>query len=277
MAGKNTDINETVTALAASFDAFASEQRENYANLSALVKSEMANNKKKFRVIEARLNETRGLSIHDENEIQPLNIKEKVPPKINLSDLPKFKGDENPLVHIRTFKGYMGIQGIEKECWPTFFPYSLEAVPRTWFYSIDPKDIPTWEDIAIKFNAQYTDNVETQPSLRTLEVLAQKDNEGFTEYLTRWRRFSTQIPNHPSEQELISKFIDSLRPDYQTNMRYNNYPDFRSLIQVGIKIEDDLRSGNMPKHEGFGNQGNKTKNTNMFKALSLEPSKPTQE
>ena len=106
------------------------------------------------------------------------------------------------------------------------FPHSLEAVPHAWFYSLDPKKTFEWDDIALEFNNQYCDNVDTQASLRTLEVLSQKDNEGFTKYLTRWRKVCAQVTTRPKEGELLMKFINNLKPVYQTHLRYNNVKIF---------------------------------------------------
>ena len=157
----------------------------------------------------------------------------------------------------------MSIKGVSKSHWPMIFPHSLEAVPQVWFYSMDPKKISDWDDITLEFNNQYSYNVDTQASIRTLEVLFQKDNEGFTEYLTRWRRVYAQVTTRPNKDELITKFINNLKPIYQAHLRYSNITDFRQLAQIGARIEDDLRTGKMSEILGYNPNKDATSNSSF--------------
>ena len=142
------------------------------------------------------------------------------------------------------------------------FPYSLESTQKDWFYALDPKKTTTWDDIAIQFNTQYRDNADTQATMRNLEILIQKDNEGFTDYLNRWKKISAQISTRPNEAEMVEKFINNLRPIYQSHMRYSNISNFKQLTTLGRRIEDDLRSGTMARLTGKGYQGSTSKATN---------------
>jgi hypothetical protein len=108
-----------------------------------------------------------------------------------------------------------------------------------------PEDTPTASGLRF-------DSMEIQPSLSTLEALAQNENEGFTEYLTRWRRIYTQIPNRPTENELVAKFVDSLEHTYQGIMRCSGYMTFKDVTMIGLRIEVGIRSGTLPKPVGQG-------------------------
>ena len=79
--------------------------------------------------------------------------------KVSIDKLPKFEGTEDPLVHIRAFKGQMNLYGIEKEFWPSIFPQTLETVPQYWLYKLESRATQTWEQIAIDFDKQYADNI----------------------------------------------------------------------------------------------------------------------
>ena len=153
----------------------------------------------------------------------------------------------------------MSIKGIDKELWPTIFPHSLETIPQAWFYSMDPKKIETFDEISIEFDNQYRDNADTQTTMRTLEVLSQRDNEGFTEYLTRWRNVSTQIQNRANERELVDKFINNLALTYQREMRYRGIETFKQAINIGMKIEDDQRKGDLARYRARNHHRNYSK------------------
>ncbi|KAL9225010.1 hypothetical protein vseg_000982 [Gypsophila vaccaria] len=159
------------------------------------------------------------------------------------------------------------------------FPHSLAAVPKCWFHSLHPTKTEKSEDIAIEFITQYRDNENTQVSMRTLETLTQTDNEGFSEYLVRWKLVSSQIAKRPSEDEPVLKFIKNMRPIYQVQLRYSNIQDFKQLTRVGTLMEDDIRAGIMTKFVGRGYQGStshsapKHEEANFISALdTLTPS-----
>ena len=172
-----------------------------------------------------------------------------------MTDIPKFKGHENPLNHIRAFKDYMSIKGIKPEMFLRIFPSSLDTIPKQWFYSLEHKKIATWDDAAIEFAKQYADNAEIQVNMRTLEVLTQNEKEGFTDFLSRWRKTSTQLVERPDEATLVEKFVDNLKPIYANHLRYQNIKSFKDLTVLGTRIEDDIRKGLLSKTVGRGYQG----------------------
>ena len=83
--------------------------------MMTLVTSAMERFDKKFEVLDLRLNETRGPSIHDENQRSVTNVRERLPEKLALNDLSKCMGSEDPLVHVKAFKGQMALRGVGKD------------------------------------------------------------------------------------------------------------------------------------------------------------------
>ncbi|KAL2934290.1 Protein NRT1/ PTR FAMILY 4.7 [Bienertia sinuspersici] len=72
----------------------------------------------------------------------------------------------------------MALKGIDLALFPIVFPLSLEPVYQKWFFSLPDKNTTTWEDITQAFMARYKGNIQTQTSLRELEILKQGENEG---------------------------------------------------------------------------------------------------
>jgi ElaB/YqjD/DUF883 family membrane-anchored ribosome-binding protein len=241
-------LNDRVTQLSTLVEQLLASQQLESEKYEKRLKDEAERNAKKLQSMEERLTATSGYSIHKENQNMPTSIKDELPSKFVLSDLPIFQGHESPIVHIRAFKSQMAIKGVPTKLWSTLFPHSLAAVPKSWFYSLEPHRITSFEEITLEFHKQYRDNEDTQASIRSLEVMKQREDEGFTEYLTRWKMVSTQIPNRPSEDVLVGKFINNLRTVYQSQMRYSNIQTFAQLTKVGDLIEDDLRDGIMANY-----------------------------
>ncbi|KAK9732549.1 hypothetical protein RND81_04G006400 [Saponaria officinalis] len=94
-------------------------------------KDEAYRSTKKLQIMEERLTNARGYSIHAENENISNFIKDGLSNKQALCDLPIFKGTESPLVHIRAFKGQMALKGVDQDLWPSIFPHSLDAILKS--------------------------------------------------------------------------------------------------------------------------------------------------
>ncbi|KAL2943743.1 MICOS complex subunit MIC19 [Bienertia sinuspersici] len=107
----------------------------------------------------------------------------------------------------------MSISGIDPILSPKIFPLSLDQVCQKWFFSLDDKDTATWEDITHSFMTRYKGNTQMSTSLRELEILSQKEREGFTAYLARWKGIATQLITTPPEKEMVKIFLSNLLPN----------------------------------------------------------------
>jgi len=209
----------------------------------------------RIRVLELRLNDTRGHSIFEEHMIPVPDLSKSIPQNLITTDLKIFKGTEPPFVHIQTFRDQMTIKGVKKSEWTLLFPLSLDIAPANWFYSWNPKNDKTWEVVSRKFVDHYGDNFDIQKTIRNLEILVMEEKEGFTKFLGRWRMEAAQLPNKPREIELVDKFLDNLRSPYFEKMRYANITTFEQARQLGIKIENDIRSGILSDVDSHEPQG----------------------
>ena len=73
-----------------------------------------------------------------------------------LAILPDFRGqeNENPYVHVRVFEEVISsfyAQNVIKIAKLCFFPFSLKDKARSWFYTLKPRSIGNWGDMAQEF------------------------------------------------------------------------------------------------------------------------------
>jgi len=223
----------------------------------------------RIRVLELKLNDTRGHSIFEEHMIPVPDLSQSIPQNLITTDLKIFKGTEPPFVHIQTFRDQMTIKGVKKSEWTRLFPLSLDVAPANWFYMWNPKNDKTWEVVSRKFVDHYGDNFDIQKTIRNLEILVMEEKEGFTKFLGRWRTEAAQLPNKPREMELVDKFLDNLWSPYFEKMRYANITTFEQARQLGIKIENDIRVGILPKTTARGYQGSTSKNVGNISSESV--------
>jgi len=224
----------------------------------------------RIRVLELRLNDTRGHSIYEENMMPIPDITGALPQNLVTTDLKIFKGTEPPFIHIQTFRDQMRIKGVKKAEWHLLFPLSLDRAPAVWFYSWNPKNDKPWDDVSREFVNHYGDNYDIQMTIRSLEILVMGENEGFTQSLNRWRLEAAQLPNKPKKSELVEKLIDNLRSPYLERMRYANLVTFEQARQLATKIENDVRTGYLPKVTARGYQGSTSKNVGHISSESID-------
>ncbi|KAL2929792.1 Activity-regulated cytoskeleton-associated protein [Bienertia sinuspersici] len=191
---------------------------------------------------------------HESPELDT-ELPSKLPEKFSATDLPKFKPTHDPRFHLKGFRSTMPIKGIDPVLYPKVFPLSLDPVCQKCFFSLDDKDIATWEDIAHAFMTRYKGNAQVSTSFRELEILRQEEKEGFTAYLARWKEVAAQMVKTPSEKEMVKIFISSLLPKYREHLKYLGLESFDKVYQIGIEIEDDLiKESDKNK---WGNNGHK--------------------
>ena len=104
---------------------------------------------------------------HGHDIIDP-GLREKLPKKVALGDLPKFKGAENPDDHLRVFSISMALKGMSKDLFAYVFPLTLDAHPSKWFRSLNRTKLNDWDYIKNDFRKQYICNTQLPISLREL-------------------------------------------------------------------------------------------------------------
>ncbi|XP_074288461.1 uncharacterized protein LOC141613616 [Silene latifolia] len=170
-----------------------------------------------------------------------VETKEELPKNFVLTDIPKFKGTENPLQHIRSYKEHLALKSVSASMLTAIFAQFLEEHPRAWFYNLDIKNYPTFEDLTTEFCRHYADNAKIQTIMRTLEVMTQREKECFTDFLAHWRAESVTLTKKPEEVDMVDKFVKNLQPAYRNELKYQNFCTFKDLTRIGREIEDDLR------------------------------------
>src|SRR6185312_15567640 len=167
--------------------------------------------------------------------------KELLPHKFNATDIPKFKATDNPYFHLRAFETIMSIKGFDKKVFPSLFSLSLETVCQQWYFSLDKEKTSSWESIVNAFIDRYKCNIQDETDHRQLEMLKQKENEGFTPFFNKWRETSANMVKVPTEKESVRMFIKNLQEKYAKHLKYqHNLNNFKAVYDIGIDIEDDF-------------------------------------
>lgn len=120
-------------------------------------------------------------------ETWTVDLKGKVPEKVDPSDLPKFSGTKNPCNYMRNFLSFMALKGIDAQIYPNLFPLTLIKYASTWYGTLPSVKAKNWNTLKKEFHTQYNYNLKLEMTQWKLEVTKQKDKESFTDFLSQWR------------------------------------------------------------------------------------------
>ena len=96
--------------------------------------------------------------------------------------------------------------------------------------------------MANSFLEYYQFNTEIAPDHTVLMRTKKKSGESFREYAQRWRELAAQVQPPMMENEMIKWFIDNLKPPYYEKMISTQVTHFASLILIGERIDEGIRS-----------------------------------
>lgn len=181
-------------------------------------------------------------------------IKGQLPKKFVITDLPKFKGTEDPEDHLRTFNISMVLKGMSKELFTSVFPITLDTHPSRWFKTLNQAKLDDWEYIKHEFLKQYRYNSQLPVGLRELEATKQGERENFSTFLNRWREKAAQMTNRPNEEDQVRMVIKNLQPKYREPLKFQPIDSFTGLYKVGLLVEEDVQA---QKSKGNGGGFNK--------------------
>ena len=119
----------------------------------------------------------------------------------------------NAMEHISKFMDSMGPFAGDGELCLREFSKSLTNRAYTWYSTLQPNSIPTWEDMVESLCTNYFHG-EEKVTIITLHNLKQKPSEGFLDFIRRFKDTALNCYGQYKEQELVEICIDNMFPEY---------------------------------------------------------------
>ena len=133
--------------------------------------------------------------------------------------LPTFHGlsKDDPYHHLREFEDVCATFS-DQNCTEStvrlkLFPFSLKDKAKTWFNSLRPRSIATWQELTALFLNKYYPLNLTTVSKRAIQNFTQKEDETYSQARERFKELLNACPHHGFEAwRLINFFYDGLLP-----------------------------------------------------------------
>ena len=136
--------------------------------------------------------------------------------------LQKFHGldSESPYLHLKEFDevcSTLHFNNIsEKLVKVKLFPFFLIEKAKSWFHSLRPRAIATWQEMTREFLKKFVSTHKTNTLRKNIMIFSQKDGETFFQCWERFKDLLLACPHHGYKiWRIISFFYDGL----SSNMR----------------------------------------------------------
>ena len=98
----------------------------------------------------------------------------------------------------------------------------------------------SWEETEA-FIAHYSYNTQIEVTTRDLKAMRQKPNEGFFEFVTRWRAKASMMTTRPSKKDQIRMVVRNLHGKLLQKMIVLPLFTFTELHEMRVQIEDAMK------------------------------------
>lgn len=133
-----------------------------------------------------------------------------------------FRGTEkeDPYLHVREFEeicGTIKYQQLSDEIVKLkLFPFLLKDKAKSWFNSLKPESITTWNQMSVTFLQQFFPNQKTASIRHAINTFSQKEGEPLWMYLERYNDLLLQCPHHGIE---MGRQVQILYEGFDCNTR----------------------------------------------------------
>jgi hypothetical protein len=162
-------------------------------------------------------------------------LKQPYPEKYVVPTFSHFDGRKgSALVHISKFIDSMGAYAGDGDLCLREFSKSLDDRAYTWYTTLPPGSVKTWEDMVELFCGKYF-QAEEKVTLVNLHTTKQTNGEDLLRYIHRFRDISLDCYANYEEGELVGVCIDNMLPEFRAHLENLDISRFGQLLQKARK------------------------------------------
>ncbi|KAK2397452.1 hypothetical protein QL285_059022 [Trifolium repens] len=110
-----------------------------------------------------------------------------------LPNLPSYDGLTDPDDHINNFNTILNFHRTSGAIRCRLFPTTLRKGALTWYKSLPPRSVFSWQDFSDQFKQNFTASRKQPKTVATLEAIFQGPNESLRAYIKRFNREAVQV------------------------------------------------------------------------------------
>jgi hypothetical protein len=110
-----------------------------------------------------------------------------------LPNLPSYDGLTDPDDHINNFNAILNFRKTSGAIRCRLFPTTLRKGALTWYISLPPRSVFSWQDFTDQFKKNFTASRKQPKTVATLEAIFQGAKESLRAYIERFNREAVQV------------------------------------------------------------------------------------
>uniref|UniRef100_A0A2N9G206 Integrase catalytic domain-containing protein n=1 Tax=Fagus sylvatica TaxID=28930 RepID=A0A2N9G206_FAGSY len=146
----------------------------------------------------------------------------------------KENNEGSALEHVSKFLDAMGPYVGDSNLCLREFSKSLTNRTYTWYATLQPASMKTWEDMVEIFCGKFF-GVKERVILHTLHSVKQKVGEGLLDFIKQFQDLALDCYVNHKERELIKICIDNMLPNYRAHLENLDIAQFAQLLQKARK------------------------------------------
>ena len=178
-------------------------------------------------------------------------LNQPYPDKYEVPTFTKYDGRKrNATEHVSKFLDVMGPHAGNGNLCLREFSKSLTDHAYTWYTTLKPDSVCTWDDMVEVFCTKYF-HVEDKITLLTLHNTKQGPTEGLLLYIKRFRDAALDCYGNHEESELVEICITNMLTEYHAHLENLDIIKFMTLLQKAGKTALSIKAQvEKPKRNG---------------------------
>ena len=144
----------------------------------------------------------------------------------------------------------MGPYAGDKELCLREFAKSLVDRAYTWYTTLRPGSIKTWDEMMEKFCAKYYPG-EDKITFQNLQMVMQRPGEDPVQFIKRFEDVSLDCYGDHEEKELVETCVANMLFDYRLNLENLCITQFADLLQRTRRTAQTMRTKRLPASQAM--------------------------
>ncbi|GKV20257.1 hypothetical protein SLEP1_g30411 [Rubroshorea leprosula] len=202
----------------------------------------------------------------------PLNTNitlEPYPAGFRIPQLETYDGTKDPDDHLHAFYSCMQAQNASDALMCKIFPSTLRGNARTWYYSLPPRSISSYTEMASAFAIKFSSRRLIRKTTSELMRVRQRDGESLKNFMSIFNDAVLEVNSFDQAVGITAvisglsheRFRDSLLKHPATTFSENQHPDWRDENPNRKRMKTTQNQGlqpqgvrNPPNRQGVGYQ-----------------------
>jgi hypothetical protein len=124
----------------------------------------------------------------------------------------KYAGTSNPAEFLQVYVTVITAAGGDTTVMATYFHVALSRPARTWLMNLTPGSIYSWEELCVRFTANFASAYQQHGMEAHLHAVRQEPGETLRAFISRFTKVRGTIP-HISNASIITAFRQGVRDE----------------------------------------------------------------